>query len=126
MLPPEMAGTTITGANQQTAWFDLTAFADSVCFILTGDFSSSVGIRYSNNPAQSKGTDYTTDASTYSTKAGPLEFPIGGRLAKFVAFFSGGSWTAGTCIVRFAKGKNANGQLVDVAPQEAGGTPGTG
>jgi len=117
--------TTITAANQQTEWFDLRAVADSVCFLLTGDFVDTVGIRYSNNESYAKGTDYTTDDSTFAVATGPRELPFG--LAKFVAFYSGGSWTAGkTCKVSFAKGKAPNGELVDVTTQSAGGQAGVG
>lgn len=120
-----MSKTTLTGTNQQTDWFDLTAVADSVCFTLTGDFSDAVGLRYSNNDAQAKGADYVTGAATYSAATGPRRLPFG--LAKYVAFFSGGSWSAGkTCVVRFAKGKDPNGQLVEVGPQNQGGAAGIG
>jgi hypothetical protein len=119
-----MAKTTLTGANEQTDWFDLRAVADSVCFNLTGDFVDPVGIRYSNNEALSKGTDYTT-GTVYSAAIGPLRFPFG--LAKFAAFYSGGSWTAGkTCKPSFAMAKDPNGQLVSVSPQGTGGIPGIG
>lgn len=128
MLRPEMPSTTITGANQQTDWFDLRAISDSVCFNLTGDFSDPVGIRYSNNPAQSKGTDYTTDATNFPVSSaatgGPWELPFG--VADFVAFYSA-SWSSGkVCIVRFARAKDPNGQLLQVAPQSTGGLPGVG
>lgn len=117
--------TTITGANQQTQWWNLSAVAASICFLLTGDFVDPVGIRYSNNDAIDKGTDYTTDATTYSAASGPLELPFG--IAKYVAFFSGSAWTSGkTCRPSFAKGKDPNGQLVDVGPQSAGGAAGIG
>jgi len=120
-----MAKTTLTGANEQTDWFDLRAVADSVCFNLTGDFDTAVGIRYSNNEALSKGTDYTTGTVTYPAAVGPLRFPFG--LAKFVAFFSGGSWSAGkTCRPSFAMAKDPNGQLVSVSTQGTGGNPGIG
>lgn len=120
-----MAKTTLTGASEQTDWFDLRAVADSVCFTLTGDFVNAVGIRYSNNEAQNKGTDYNPGTATYSAAVGPLRLPFG--IAKFVAFFSGVSWSAGkTCTVRFAMAKDPNGQLVNVTPQGTGGTQGTG
>lgn len=115
-----MAKTTLTGANEQTDWFDLRAIADSVCFNLTGDFVDPVGIRYSNNEA-----DYTTGTVTYSASIGPLRLPFG--LAKFVAFYSGGTWTAGkTCKPSFAMAKDPNGQLVGVSPVGTGGTLGIG
>lgn len=102
--------TTLTGANQTTEWWDLRACATAVCFTLTGDFSEAVGLHYSNNEEVSKGTDYTVDASTYATKAGPLELPFG--VAKFVRFYSGASWGAATtCVPRFATAANADGQL---------------
>lgn len=124
-----MPSTTITGANQQTSWFDLRAVADSVCFTLTGDFSDPVGLRYSNNPEQSKGTDYTTETVNFpvsnATSGGPWELLFG--VANFVAFYSGGSWSAGkTCTVRFARAKDPNGQLLQVSPQSTGGLPGVG
>ncbi len=112
-----MARLTLTGANQQTDWWDLSGFGDGVCFVLTGDFSAAVSIHYSNNSAVSKGTDYVVDETTYSTAIGPLKFPAG--VADFVRFVSGGSWGAGTeCVPSFAKSRNANGQLVSPAPQE--------
>jgi len=109
--------TTLNGANQQTEWFDLRGAAESVCFTLTGNFSTAVGLRYSNLDAYAKGTDYTTDDTTWSAADGPLEIPFG--IAKFCAFFSSGSWTTNTtCTVRFSRTKNPDGQLVDIAPQE--------
>lgn len=120
-----MAKTTLTGANEQTDWFDLRAVADSVCPSLTGDFVDPVGIRYSNNEALNKGTDYTTGSKTYSSVTGPLRLPFG--LADFVAFFSGGSWSAGkTCKISFGRAKDPNGQLVRVSTQGTGGIPGIG
>lgn len=121
-----MAKTTLTGANEQTDWFDYRAIAESVCFNLTGDFVDPVGIRYSNNEALDKGTDYTTQTRTYSAPpAGPLRHPFG--IAKFVQYFSGGSWTAGkTCKVSYGPAKDPNGQLVSVNVQGTGGNPGTG
>lgn len=121
--------TTLTGTNQQTDWFDLRALADSVCFNLTGDFSDPVGIRYSNNPAQNKGTDYTTETVNFpvssATSGGPWELPFG--VADFVAFYSGGAWSASkTCVARFARAKDPNGQLVQVSVQSTGGVPGVG
>ena len=121
-----MAKTTLTGTNQQTDWFDLSAVADSILFTLTGDFSDTVTPRYSMNEAQNKGTDWVAGATTYSSKdaTGVRKFPFG---FKFVAFASGGSWSAGkTCIVGFGKGKDPNGQLVQVGPQAQGGAQGTG
>ena len=109
--------TTLTGANQETEWWDLRAFGDGVCFTLTGDFATAISIRYSNNPAEDKGTDYTTDSTTYSAATGPLKFPAG--IADFVQFASSGSWSAGTeCVPRFAHSKTPSGQIVRPSPQE--------
>jgi hypothetical protein len=121
-----MAKTTITGANQQTDWFDLTAVADSILFTLTGDFADPVTPRYSMNDAQDKGADWVAGAATYSSAAetGVRRLPFG---FKYVAFASGGSWSGGkTCIVGFGKGKDPNGQLVAVSLQSAGGAAGIG
>lgn len=121
-----MAKTTLTGANQQTDWYDLRGISSTACFMLTGDFQDPVGVHYSNNDLANKGTDYTVDPQTYASIAngGPWEVPFG--TARFVRFFSA-AWTGGkTCIVTWAKVKNVDGTLVDVAVQSTGGLPGVG
>lgn len=108
----------LTGANQQTSWFDLTAAGETICFNLVGDFSTAIGVHYSNHDAYNKELAYTVNGETWATKVGPLEIPNGGRTTKFVRFFSSGSWGSGTtCTPEFAKYENPAGQLVDVAPQ---------
>jgi hypothetical protein len=93
---------TLTGANQTTEWWDLRACKNGVCFTLTGDFATAVGIHYSNNDDYTKPTaSLTVDDQTWSTKAGPLKFPAG--IARYVRFFSSASWSAGTtCVPLFA------------------------
>lgn len=108
----------LTGANQKTEWFDLSEAGESVCFNLTGDFSTAVGVHYSNLDSYSKETGYTVNGETWSAAIGPLEIPNGARTTKYVRFYSSGSWTsATTCTPSFAKYKNPDGKLVDVAPQ---------
>jgi hypothetical protein len=108
---------TLTGANQQTEWWDLRPFPDGVCFMLTGNFATAVSIHYSNDPDVSKGTNYTTDSTTYSAAVGPLKFPAG--VADFVRFASSGSWSASTtCEPTFAHSRTSGGQNVLPAPQE--------
>lgn len=108
---------TLTGANQQTEWWDLTGVSSDVCFNLTGDFNAAVGIRYSNVDDYDKGTNYRNGATTWSAATGPRQLPFG--IARYVAFYSGGSWGSGTtCTPTFARAKDANGHLVNIAPQE--------
>lgn len=120
-----MARLILTGANQQTDWWDLRSAAETVCFMLTGTFSTSVSIHYSNVEAYSKGSAYLPDDSTYSTATGPLRFPFG--IARFVRFASSGSWSVGTiCVPSFAMARDAEGQLFAPTPQAAGGQLGIG
>ena len=109
---------TLTGANQQTEWWDLRACKNGVCFQLLGNFDSAVGIHYSNLDTYVKTADYlTVDDETYSAKVGPLKFPAG--IARFVRFFSSGSWTAGTtCAPLFAPAIDPNGGLSTPSVQQ--------
>lgn len=102
---------TLTGANQQTEWWDLRACKNGVCFQLLGNFDTAVGIHYSNLDSYVKPTDYyTVSTFTTSTKIGPKKFPPG--IARWVRFFSSGSWTAGTtCAPLFAPAIDPNGGL---------------
>jgi len=108
----------INGANQPTEWFDLSAAASDVCFNLDGDFVDAVTVQYSNDNAYVKAsTSIRTDATAYSTPAGPLQFPFG--VAKFVRFTSGGVWTAGKlCVPRFSVAKDATGHLFTPTTQQ--------
>jgi len=110
--------TTLTGANQQTEWWEIGSFPKGACFQLLGDFSTAVGIRYSNLETYVKpASAYTTAATTYSAAVGPLKFPAG--IARYVAFFSSGSWTSSTvCTPSFAPSENPDGQMVTPAVQE--------
>ena len=112
--------TTLTGANQQTEWWEIGSFKNGVCFQLLGDFATPVGIRYSNLDTYAKpASAYTTDSTTYSTKVGPLKFPVG--IARYVAFFSSGSWSAGTvCTPSFSPSENPDGQMVTPGVQPSG------
>ncbi len=113
---------TLTGANQQTEWWEIGPFPKGTCFQLLGTFDTAVGIRYSNSPLFVKPSSaYTTSSATYSSSAetGIRKFPAG--LAKYVAFFSSGSWTSGTvCAPSFSPSEDADGQMVTPSPQPSG------
>lgn len=108
----------LTGANQQTSWFDISTSKSAVCVDLDGDFVDAVSIQYSNDTAYAKdSTSVRTDATSFSAPAGPLQFPFG--VAKFVRFTSGGSWTGGKkCTPRFSVAENADGKLFTPSVQQ--------
>jgi hypothetical protein len=100
----------LTGANQKTEWWDLRGVASDVCFLLTGDFNQEVGIHYSNLESYDKEASYLRGTATYTSAIGPLQLPFG--IARFVRFYSGGSWGAGTtCTPSFANAEGPDGQL---------------
>lgn len=111
--------TTLTGANQKTEWWDLRGVSSTLCFTLTGTFSTAVSIHYSNEDAFDKESNYRAGSATYSAATGPLELPFG--IARWVRFASSGSWTGGTtCVPGFARAKGPNGEPFDIPTQGTG------
>jgi hypothetical protein len=105
----------VISGNTSTEWFRLDQAAAETKFMLTGPFSGTVSLQYSNNGTyQNKGTDFTTDPRTF-TAAGVYEIPFG--IARFVRFVGSG-WASGTCVPSFGHTKNSNGGLFIPTPEQ--------
>lgn len=100
-------------------WYRLADLVDPVCFILTGIFSATIVIRYSNDGEDDQSANptkaYVTDSYTMSAPDGPRQIPPG--TAKFVQF-GASSYVSGSPKVSWAKARFAgNGAPENVSVQ---------